>query len=185
MLTYFIVVFSLFSVGYTGSYFSDIETSINCSFTAADEWPSTIPCTRTLGYWKNHDEAWPVDEITIGETTYTKQEAIDIMRIPGAVDKTYDMFKQLIVAKLNILIGCNSSCIEQTITDADAWMYDHPVGSGVPANSQAWQEGEPLKNTLNQYNNGLLCAPHCNSPPYEPTNPMPYDDATDIRNIYA
>ncbi len=46
MLIYFIVAFSLFSIGYTGSYFSDIETSSSCSFTAGI-WPDCIPYKPT------------------------------------------------------------------------------------------------------------------------------------------
>ncbi len=56
-----------------------------------------------LGYWKNHPDAWPVDEITIGGVTYTKEEAIAIMKakkVDG--DKTYDMFNHLCFAMLNV-----------------------------------------------------------------------------------
>jgi len=42
MLTYFIVVFSLLSVGYTGSYFFDTETSSKCSIIAGT-WPDCPP----------------------------------------------------------------------------------------------------------------------------------------------
>jgi hypothetical protein len=35
-----------------------------------------------------------------------------------------------------------------------------PVGSGVSGGSAAWALGEPLHQTLDAYNNGLLCAPH-------------------------
>lgn len=179
ILTYFIVVISLLSINYTGSYFSDTK-SISFSFTPADNWSTAIPCTRTQGYWKTNDEAWPANEITIGGITYTKQETIDIMWAPNADDKTYDMFNQLVTAKLNILQGCDSICIQHTLIDADTWLYLHPVGSGVPATSQAWREGEPLKNILCEYNNGELCAPHCTSRPHKPTNPTPCDHAIDV-----
>jgi len=46
MLTYFIVVFSLFSIGYTGSYFSDMETSIGNTFIAGT-WPTCPPYKPT------------------------------------------------------------------------------------------------------------------------------------------
>lgn len=175
MLTYFIIVFSLLSIGYSSSYFSDTEI-ITCSLTA-DDWPSNNPCTKTLGYWKTHDGAWPVDEIIIGKIAYTKVEAIDIMWISGDGDKTYDMFRQLVAAKLNIEIGCESSCIGDTIEDADDWMVIHPLNSSVQAGSEVWQTGELLHFILDQYNNGEL---HCDSPPHEPINPMPYDEATGI-----
>ena len=71
------------------------------------------------------------------------------------------MFGALVAAKLNVLIGNPSSCIEDTIADADDWMAAYgPVGSGVRAKSDAWQvDGESLYEMLDDYNNGLLCAP--------------------------
>jgi len=34
------------------------------------------------------------------------------------------------------------------------------VGSGVKASSHAWQQIAPTYQLLDDYNNGLLCAPH-------------------------
>jgi len=119
------------------------------------------PGTGTPGYWKNHPEAWPVSSITIGGVTYSKEDAIEIMQTAGNGDKTYTMFKALVAAKLNVLLGCNSSCISSTITLADSWMATYgPVGSNVRGDSTAWKSGEPLYYKLDKYNNGLLCAPH-------------------------
>ena len=47
MLTYFIVVFSLFSVGYTSSYFFDMEEITSCSFTTSADWPDCVPYKPT------------------------------------------------------------------------------------------------------------------------------------------
>ena len=120
-------------------------------------------CTGTQGYWKTHKNAWPIDEITIGGVTYTKAEAISWLKTPVKDDMTIAMFYQLVAAKLNVANGCVSGCIEETIINADNWMSDYgPVGSDVLASSLAWGiVGEPLKDTLDDYNNGLLCAPHC------------------------
>jgi hypothetical protein len=41
-------------------------------------------------------------------------------------------------------------------------MKDHPVGSNVAASSLAWKLGEPLHRLMDNYNNGMLCAPHRN-----------------------
>lgn len=119
------------------------------------------PGTGTPGYWKNHPEAWPVEEITIGGVTYSKDAAIEEMWAKKNKDKTYTMFAALVSAKLNVLIGNPSGCVDETIADADAWMAEYgPVGSGVRGNSEAWKDGEPLYLILDDYNNGLLCAPH-------------------------
>ena len=118
-------------------------------------------CTRTHGYWKNHPNDWPVEEITIGGILYTKEQAIDILKTPVKDDMTIAMFYQLAAAMLNVYNGAAYECIDQTIYDADDWMTDNPLGSEVDASSEAWDIGEPLKDLLDDYNNGLMCAPHC------------------------
>jgi hypothetical protein len=125
--------------------------------------PPPSPGTGTPGYWKNHPEAWPVDEIVIGGITYSKDEAIDLMGSPEKGDKTYTLFRALVAAKLNGLIGNDTSCVEDTIAAADEWLSDHPPGSGVKAGGKnsPWRdaEPEPLYEKLDAYNNGGLCAP--------------------------
>jgi SdrD B-like domain len=118
------------------------------------------PGTGTPGYWKNHPEAWPVTSITVGGVTYTKAQAIAWLGKVGK-DKTTTMFSSLVPAMLNIMIGNDGSCVNATIAAANAWMATYgPVGSNVAASSSAWAVGEPLHITLDNYNNGLLCAPH-------------------------
>jgi hypothetical protein len=121
-------------------------------------------CTRTQGYWKNPKKDWPVSSIIIGGVSYTKGEAIDELKTPVKKDMTRAMFYQLVAAKLNVANNADDSCIALNISEADAWMVAHPLGSGVTADSAAWQdpfEGEYLKDRLDDYNNGLLCVPHC------------------------
>jgi cysteine-rich repeat protein len=126
--------------------------------------PGDIGCVGSPGFWKNHPDAWPVDEITIGGVTYTKEEAIEIMFMGPKGDKTLTMFDALVAAKLNVLAGSDDACIENIIADADFWMYTYgPVGSGVHAGGKfsPWRLGEPLYEMLDQYNNGNLCVPKC------------------------
>lgn len=123
----------------------------------------TNPGTGTQGYWKNHEEAWPVAQIVIGGVTYTRDQAISGMRSPTSRDVTYAMFQQLVAAKLNLMIGNQGNCISATITAADAWMAAHPLGSKVSGSSSAWtgsESGNSIMTTLDNYNNGRMCAPH-------------------------
>lgn len=127
--------------------------------------PPTNPGTGTPGYWKNHPDAWPVLEITLGtpgcSETFTKAVAIPKFNEAGGSDKRWTLFRALVCAKLNLLIGNDPSCISETIAAADAWWCKYGIGTTRrPANSQAWREGEPLYSLLDKYNNGLLCAPH-------------------------
>lgn len=116
------------------------------------------PGTGTPGYWKNHPDSWPTEEIIIGGITYSKIDAIEILGKPTKGDKTITMFKALVATKLNILIGNDSSCILNTVNQADIWMEFNPAESDVKAKSEEWKEGEPLYLELDIYNNGLLCA---------------------------
>lgn len=133
-----------------------------------DEPPPPSEGTRTPGYWKNDKKDWPVDEVTIGGIVYSRAEADDLMEAPTANDKTYNMFEQLVAATLNLAAGTDASCIQDVVDEANAWMAAHPVGSGVAAKDAAWKVAEggntmsaaTLHTTLDQYNNGLLCAPH-------------------------
>ncbi|HOW84919.1 MAG TPA: DNRLRE domain-containing protein [Candidatus Aminicenantes bacterium] len=124
--------------------------------------PNSSPGTGTPGYWMNHPEAWPVSSIMIGGRTYTMEEAIALMKAPVGGDKTYTMFAALVAAKLNVMIGNDAGCVSAAITAADAWMATYYVGSGVAAGGplSPWRVGEPLCSVLDNYNNGLLCAPH-------------------------
>lgn len=121
---------------------------------------------KTPGYWKNHPDAWPVESITIGGTTYSKGDAIAIMKQPVKGDKSYTMFDALVAAKLNVKSGCYQSYeIKTIIWGADIWMKNNPLGSGVEASGDAWQKelvhcgctypsGEAMQEKLDAFNNG-------------------------------
>jgi hypothetical protein len=116
------------------------------------------PGTGTPGYWKNHPEAWPVENIAVGGVTYTKTDAISWLDRPGK-DKTITMFSSLVPAMLNVLIGNDSSCVASTIAAADDGWLCGPVGSGVRAQFRV--EGRrALHRQMDNCNNGMLCAPH-------------------------
>jgi hypothetical protein len=118
------------------------------------------PGTGTPGYWKTHPEAWPVQTIVVGGVTYTKAEAIALLEQVGK-DKSLTMFSSLVPAMLNVAIGNDPSCVSSTIDLAQTWMSTYgPAGSGVYAASYAWKIGEPLHRLMDNYNNGMLCAPH-------------------------
>ncbi len=118
------------------------------------------PGTGTPGYWKNHPEAWPGypdGMIEIGGRMYSINEAIDLMNTSDKKDRTFTMFNTLVAAYLNIAVNNPYDCIEDAYWAAHAWMEDYPVGSKVKAGGKnsPWRDGEPLKNILDAYNNGL------------------------------
>jgi hypothetical protein len=142
---------------YTGSF----ATNWSCDVAKGNIGPTPLPPvgngTGTIGYWKNHPDAWPTESITLGGITYTKAEAIAILNTAVKGDKTLSMAKQLIAAKLNVIAGNDSSCIDDTIAAADTWLSNH---GGVGSGQRQWDDGDLLHDELDAYNNGLLCAPH-------------------------
>jgi hypothetical protein len=121
--------------------------------------PVAGPGTGTPGYWKNHPEAWPAIPIVVGGVTYTKTLAISWLSKTGK-DKTVTMFQSLLSAILSVASGNDGSCISAAITQGNNWLMAYPLGSNVGGGSAAWTVGDPIHNTLDAYDNGLLCAPH-------------------------
>lgn len=119
------------------------------------------PGTGTQGCWKNHPEAWPVAALEIGGVLYQQEELLKLMDQPTRGVVTLLMLAQVVAARLNVASGTDSSCVSGELEAADDWLARYPPGSGVRANSAAWRNGgEALKDHLDAYNNGELCAPH-------------------------
>lgn len=140
--------------------------------------PSATPsgCVFGFGYWKNHPQAWPVTELQLGNVTYTQDQLLSIMDEPVHGNGLVSLAHHLITAKLNVANGADPSCIQQTIADADALIGDlvvPPVGDGYLAP----RDVNALKDILEDYNEGHLCAPSCDnegSPtPAPTTTPAP------------
>jgi hypothetical protein len=116
--------------------------------------PTSSLGTGTIGYWKNHPGDWPVYTVM----GFSQNEALSILKTPSRGDKSLTMAKQLIATYLNIADGNDSSCIDDTVAVADAWLADH---GGVGSGQRSWDgDGDLFKDDLDAYNNGLLCAPH-------------------------
>ena len=71
------------------------------------------------------------------------------------------MFSSLVSAMLNVMIGNDRSCVASTIAAADTLDGDVLRSAAAShAASLAWKVGEPLHRLMDNYNNGMLCAPH-------------------------
>ena len=126
--------------------------------------PLAQNCTFTLGYWKNHELAWPVTSLTLGTVNYTAAELLQILNEPAQGRKLVILAHQLIAAKLNIANGANMSSISTTITSADLLIGPKvvpPIGSGTATN----QPTTTYSNTLDDFNNGLIGPGHCDVVP--------------------
>jgi hypothetical protein len=135
--------------------------------------PSGTPgvCVRGQGYWKNHPDQWPVTELQLGNVTYDQEQLLDILHQPVRGNGLVSLAHHLIAAKLNIAAGTDPSCIEETIAEADALIGDlvvPPVGDGYLAP----RDVEAIKDILEDYNEGRLCAPSCEPNPEPTATPM-------------
>jgi hypothetical protein len=84
-------------------------------------------CTWTPGYWKNHEEAWPVEALTVGCVDYTKAELLDIFdwsTKDGNV--SIKLFHHLVAAKLNVLTGADDY-IMGSIMAGDDFFCAYPL----------------------------------------------------------
>jgi hypothetical protein len=145
----------------TGQY-SEATVTVTCQAGA---------CTRTIGYWKNHDGSGPQPDlitqylpIWLGTSggaksvqVTTASQASTILGIPDASNGIDKLYAQLLAAKLNIAAGADGSTVASTITAADTFLATH--------NSADWSTLTPSdqttvlswKTALDNYNNSLEC----------------------------
>src|SRR5262249_8123141 len=131
-----------------------------------------VGCVFGQGFWKNHPDQWPVTQLQLGNVTYTENQLLSILHQPVRGNGLVLLAHQEIAARLNSAKGADGSCIQQTLEEADALIGDFvvpPVGSGYlrPEDVSA------LADTLDQYNEGMLCAPSCEGSPPPTATPAP------------
>ena len=123
--------------------------------------------TGTPGYWKNHPDAWPVNEVCLDGECFSKDEALEIMNMPVMRDKSITMFKAYVAAYLNVMMNDGKGYCKVPKCDyygyptiylstAATWLENNPVLSGVRARDEAWQysHGELIYFCLDEFNNG-------------------------------
>jgi hypothetical protein len=130
--------------------------------------PTASGCVLGQAYWKNHEQ-WPVNQLQLGNRTYSRQELQSILRQPPRGNGLVQLAQQEITAKLNIANGADGSCVVQAVAAVDASIGNRvvpPVGNGyLPLSSYV--------RTIGLYNDGALCAPRCDLPPSPLPSPRP------------
>ena len=117
-------------------------------------------CTYTQSYWKNHPDAWPVQNVMLGTINYTQVQLLQIFNQPGAGNGLVALAHQLITAKLNIANGANPSAIQTAVTRAGALigaLVVPPIGNGFLSPGAT----STLTNALDNYNMGATGPGHC------------------------
>jgi LruC domain-containing protein len=108
-------------------------------------------CPHTIGYWKNHPNDWPVEEVAAGGVTYSKAQAIQILKNAKAKDATHMLTAQLIAAKLSVADGGPVDVLP-VIEAADAFLVLFPYGSNPQGDDRVYALA--VKDQLDGYNNG-------------------------------
>ena len=124
------------------------DGSFTGTFTCTCDTPHDY-CNYTPGYWKNHPDNWPVMELSLGGTTYSQAQLLDILDTPVRGDATIILAYHLIAAKLNVLSGSDPS-INDAIAHADALLAQYPLRSHPSGAARA--EILSVKDQLAAYN---------------------------------
>jgi len=122
-------------------------------------------CPLSQGFWKNHDDAWPVDSLALGAETYTITEMLDLLRTPPRGDASLILAHQLIAAKLNVANGSDASPISSVIAESDAILggFVGKLPHRVSPSSESGGRMVAAASVLDDYNNGVL-TPDCTRP---------------------
>jgi hypothetical protein len=132
----------------------------SCVDEMANPGPSeSKTCTHSVEDWKGDLDLWPVEAITIGGSTYTKEEAVAILEQLPEGDVTLTLAQQVIGAVLNLLNGADGSAVETSVVEADKWIEAHPLGSQLKEEER--ELGATLAIILENYNTGAIGPGRC------------------------
>ncbi|WP_437754626.1 hypothetical protein [Sorangium sp. So ce1389] len=126
-------------------------------------------CTLTQGYWKNHEESWPVSSLTIGGVEYSQAELLELFGTAPKGDASLILGHQLIAALLNTASGASDGALDGALADAEAWMAankdaDGRLPYGVKRGSAA-DSAVSLSGSLADFNEGGIGPGHCDDGP--------------------
>jgi hypothetical protein len=122
-------------------------------------------CTRTLGYWKTHNEHrgnpsqqidWPapLDE----DDTLCDRTLLSILQSPSRGDAWVILAHQYVAARLNVASGASTpDAVDEALSDAEAFLLGNC--GGVPASTAP--EAIAMAETLDAYNHGATGPGHC------------------------
>jgi len=128
-------------------------------------------CTLTQGYWKNHPNAWPVDSLQIGGETYSKDEALVLLKTSVSGDGSLILAHQMIAAMLNVFSGASADMdTVEVLVDAENWMLankdaDGRLPYGIDSGTAAHEEAAALADALASFNEGGVGPGHCDDGP--------------------
>jgi len=129
-------------------------------------------CTLTRGYWRNHEEAWPVDSLTMGGEVYTKAECLELLSLPTEGDVSISLSAQLIATLLNLYgTAPMPAALADVLAQAQDWLVANKDADGrLPFgvhqdHTGAYDEGVAILEALTTFNEGDGGVAHCDDQP--------------------
>jgi hypothetical protein len=123
-------------------------------------------CTYTLHYWKTNPDSWMIENIVIGNLSFTTAEAIVILDIEYPNPTTH-LAQQFFAALLNTLKGADPAEIDQTMVEVGDWLTIRPPG--IDLTDAEILEVEAMTDVLEAHNTGITGPGHCADEPFTPT----------------
>jgi len=127
---------------------------------------ATTNCTYTDYYWQSNPDRWLIENILLGNLSYTKDEAIEIMTL-GDPTPTEQLMGQFFAALLNTRKGADSGEIDLLMIKARDWLVLRP--HGIDLSPAEILEVEDYTEQLEAYNTGQVGPGHCSDEPVTPT----------------
>lgn len=124
-------------------------------------------CTLTQGYWKNHEEAWPVASLTLGAVSYTAAQLDALLGTPTTGDASLILVHQMIAALLNVANGADVPLdVDAALASAQQWMQsradsDGRLPYGTQSGSESHTQATSIAGTLADFNEGSIGPGHC------------------------
>jgi hypothetical protein len=118
-------------------------------------------CVRSQGYWKTHPDAWPVNNLRLGNVIYTKSQLLAIWNKPAAGNGLISLAHQLMAAKLNLIAGAQPPpSVFSAVSSADALISTRiipPIGSGYLPPNQTSGLADQLEAFNTEENGDVPC----------------------------
>jgi fibro-slime domain-containing protein/uncharacterized repeat protein (TIGR01451 family) len=106
-------------------------------------------CARSPGFWKTHDEVWPVRSLVMGGRLYSEAEMAALLGYNGP-DASNHLARQLVATRLNLEVG-SSPAILPDVQAANTFLASFPPSSNPKGANK--DRANAIKNKLDAYNN--------------------------------
>jgi hypothetical protein len=137
--------------------------------TVVTSTPTPTPaanCTYSMHFWRTNSDAWLIENIVLGNLSYTKVEVIAILESedPSPIER---LMGEFFTALLNTLNGADSAEIDSIMVEARDWLILRP--HGLDLTEAEIVEIEDLADQLQEYNSGIIGPGLCRDEAVTPT----------------